>query len=61
MAGVTVMPTVGELTPSNTADTVVLPSATPVTMPEFIPTVAVAGAADVQFVWVVMTAVVPSE
>ena len=55
------MLTIDERTPSNNADTLVLPTATPVTMPVFIPMVVVDESADVQVALVVMSTVVLSE
>ena len=60
-AGVTVILAVGEVMPFIAADTVVLPTAAPITMPVFAPTVAVAGVPDVQLTCVVRLAVVLSE
>lgn len=61
VAALTVMPIADEDTPLEKAVTVVLPSATPVTTPLVLPTLAMAGAAEVQLTVPVMLAVEPSE
>lgn len=61
MASVTVILASGEVMPLKDADTVVEPTATPVTVPVCMPTVAVAGNAEVQVTCVLMSVLLPSE
>ena len=61
VAAVTVILAAVEVTPLIEAVMVVVPIAAPVTIPVAMPTLAVAGAAEVQVTWVVMSALVPLE
>jgi hypothetical protein len=61
VAAITSMFASGEVTPFMDAKTVVEPTATPVTVPVFKPTVAIADDAEVQVTCVLMSELLPSE